>query len=393
MKFYKLGFFLWVLYFSACGLQRPENQGTWEISFGSELDDEFSCLVEESGVGYFAVGFVTDESTNSFGTYMKLDVRGEILWRTNESPDRSSVVETAVLSSDGYYLAAGSYESEDLSSQAFIKKFDPDGKVIWTKEFGGSGEDNFVSLVALSNGGILAGGRTTSYGQNRFDCYDFWLVEIDSNGNTLSSNTYGGLNHDDLNKVIATSDGGYLLLGGTFNEGIADSQDVWVVKIDRDKEMLWQTRFGDVAWDNGVWVDEQSNGSFAVTGCIADSEEEVLDYFLLILNQNGEISNSVLFETDSIDIGLFVSETSDGKYFLLGRSWKNGEKLRGFVSDADGNISWEESIDISDDEFGFPVSITSATKAIDGGVVLFGYKKEGNDKDFWIKKFYGGVNW
>ena len=60
-----------------------------------------------------------------------------------------------------------------------------------------------------------------------------WVVKIDKDGNEVWDKTYGGSEWDRADAVVSTSDGGYLLAGGTRSKG-AGSRDMWVVKIDKD---------------------------------------------------------------------------------------------------------------------------------------------------------------
>ena len=100
--------------------------------------------------------------------------------------------------------------------------------VMWSKTYGGEGEEVAHSLVETSDGGFALAGYTNSYGAG-FD--DFWLVKTDANGNMEWSQTYGGVEPDEANSLIQTSDGGYAIAGYTMSFGAGDS-DFWLIKTD-----------------------------------------------------------------------------------------------------------------------------------------------------------------
>jgi hypothetical protein len=49
---------------------------------------------------------------------------------------------------------------------------------------------------------------------------DYWIVKTDASGNIQWQNTIGGNDHEELNSIQQTSDGGYIL-GGLSNSNIS----------------------------------------------------------------------------------------------------------------------------------------------------------------------------
>ena len=60
---------------------------------------------------------------------------------------------------------------------------------------------------------------------------DIWVVRLDRRGNKVWEKTFGGPHDDSALSVLATQDGGYVIAGSTKSKG-AGSSDAWVLKLD-----------------------------------------------------------------------------------------------------------------------------------------------------------------
>ena len=102
-------------------------------------------------------------------------------------------------------------------------KVDSNGEKIWEQNFGGDLSDKVLDLELTSDGGILVGGESGSgqYGNKSSLSYgsaDYWIVRLDADGNKLWDRSYGGASADLLRDIQSTADGGFLLLGDSHSE-------------------------------------------------------------------------------------------------------------------------------------------------------------------------------
>lgn len=99
-------------------------------------------------------------------------------------------------------------------------RLDTNGNRIWDQSFGGSSWDDLYSVQQTADGGFILGGRSQSgLGGNKispnFGGQDYWVVRLDTDGNKLWERSFGGTSGDLFGQVCQTADGGFILVGGS----------------------------------------------------------------------------------------------------------------------------------------------------------------------------------
>ena len=100
--------------------------------------------------------------------------------------------------------------------------------ITWDKTYGGSGYDVANCLIQTTDSGYAVAGSTTSKGAGG---NDFWVIKLDEQGKKVWDKTYGGSGDDWAFSLIQTTDGGYAVAGLTYSKG-AGGDDFWVIKLD-----------------------------------------------------------------------------------------------------------------------------------------------------------------
>ena len=96
------------------------------------------------------------------------------------------------------------------------------------KSYSGGGNDEGLNAITTADRGSIVCGRTTSgtTGDN-----DGFLLKLDGQGLVQWSKKYGGSQHDELQFVIATTDGNYVAAGVSQSFG-QPAGTLWVIKTD-----------------------------------------------------------------------------------------------------------------------------------------------------------------
>jgi len=228
----------------------------WEKTYDAGGRDLGASICLTSDGGYLLIG---DSSGNIY--IIKVDSGGGIVWdRTFLDMAGSSIIATA----DNNFMIAGTkytIENNEFERDAMIMKINSNGIPVWTKTFGIE-QSRARSINPTSTGGYIAAGYTQG---SASDIREMYLINIDSNGNTIWIRNFGGDSNDYSDSVAQTSDGGFILTGSTDSFG-AGKFDVYLVKVDQGGSFQWQKTFGGTNSDHGRAVVLSSEDGFVITG-------------------------------------------------------------------------------------------------------------------------------
>ena len=206
---------------------------TWEKIFGGSEWDWVDSIVALTNGGFVAASYTDSKGAGKLDAWiLRLDKTGELLWeKTFGGPDNDTVASIAALA-DGGFVVAGWTEPKGTSDRdAWIFRLDRTGGLLWEKTFGGAEHENATSIVALPDGGFVVAGFTASKGAGESDV---WVLRLDKTGELLWEKTFGGPDKDVAASIIALTDGGFVVVGPTKSKG-AGSWDVWIFRLDPPK--------------------------------------------------------------------------------------------------------------------------------------------------------------
>jgi len=122
---------------------------------------------------------------------------------------------------DGTVVASGHVIPASGPHKAAAACVTTDGSTVWSRTYEGTTSRTFSDGTASDHGIVLAG-RIND---------DAWLVELDMNGDTLWTRSFGGSGSDAGTSVARADDGGYIMVGSTDSYG-AGGTDIYVIKTD-----------------------------------------------------------------------------------------------------------------------------------------------------------------
>jgi len=269
--------------------------------------------------------------------------------------------------SDGGYIVAGRTWSFGVDSgDIFLIKTDANGNVIWAKTYGGTDDDWVFSVQQTSDGGYIVAGYTESFGAGLGNIF---LIKTDANGNLQWAKTYGGTDYDWARSVQQTSDGGYIVAGGTWSFG-AGSWDIFLIKTDANGNIQWAKIYGGTDWYDAYSVRQTSDGGYIVAGETRSFGAGNYDIFLIKTDANGNLQWAKTYGGTDLDWAYSVQQTSDGGYIVAGTTGSFGAGWGDIFlikTDANGNIIWAKTYGGTDGDGAISVQQTS-----DGGYIVAG---------------------
>lgn len=188
-----------------------------------------------------------------------------------------------------YVVTGSSGGFDEYSSQTILMKVDKDGNQVWTKSYGGAGDDVGVRVMHVENEGFLIAGYSTSTDDGGFD---FVLYKTNEQGDLQWEKKYGGSNWEILHDAQLMQDGGVVLVGQT--EGpTTNGADIFMVRTDALGDTLWtkiiSTPEADVAYAidtlsaTEILIGGKSGNNGVSTGMLAkfniDGTEEWVSFY------------------------------------------------------------------------------------------------------------------
>lgn len=186
---------------------------------------------------------------------------------------------------------------------------------LWTRTYGGEGEDWFYSMVVTADSCFMLAGNTSSYGAGG---RDFWLVKTDVNGDTLWTRTYGGIGDDYCGDIIETSDSGYALVGYTTSYSNGQT-DIWLVKIDSDGIVLWSENYGADGYEFAFKIVQTYDDGYAIAGEFNHAAPSQGEFWVLKVSSSGDSLWSFLYhDSPTYETSKAIIETSANEIIAAG---------------------------------------------------------------------------
>ncbi len=358
---------------------------TWARTYGGTGDESGADGKQTRDGGYIEVG-----STTSFGTgirnvwAVRLDPDGGVIWQRAYGGTRDQRAHAVVETPDGGFVVAGTTTSFVNGRQsAWLLRLDSSGNVIWQKAINGTGINVAAEVAITSDNGYIVTGYTNSTGGPGFNV---WTFKLDSNGQILWQKTYGGLGNDVSHWVIQTSDGGFLVVGGTTPFGVPGGK-VLVLKLDSTGKIQWQRTYGN-GNDHGITGEQTLDGGYVITGWLNASTTGNDQYaWILRLDPQGNMIWQKGYGGIGENFGVYLTVLSDGGFLLNGITTQygsGGEDLWLLRLDSSGNAIWQKTYGGSgNDDPDSPVFPAS-----DGGYAMLADTTSfgAGSTDFWALK-------
>jgi hypothetical protein len=229
--------------------------------------------------------------------------------------------------------------------------------VDWQRGYGGFFREAEPSMIKIDPNRyiIVTSSNSRNNGDKTHDrcdtviaVFDIWMYCVDSAGTIIWQQRHSGFKNDASKSVIATSDGGFLIVGTSESDISCEKSqseygysDFWIVKTDSAGNKLWDKRHGG---SNGTdWAFsafETSDGGFIVggvsdsqlSGNVTDSIHGIKDAWVIKINSSGIKQWDNMYGAVNQEYLYDLIGTSDDGYIFTAWLSGNGTYPNGDVS-------------------------------------------------------------
>lgn len=332
----------------------------WATHFGgNQLDRVYAINAGVDGsiffTGYGKIAFPAIKSSPRHARdaiFGRLNQHtGELIWGRSLDGDVFSEGTDVLGLSQGKCLAGGRMNSLTFLdndtlfgnglTDGMLIKFGAQGAQIWSRNIGGTGEDDLYAVGMDRDENIVAGGYFSGTAQagtvtlNGTNGKDAYLTKMDSAGNFLWGTVFTGTGDAKVTCLKVAPDGS-VYFGGTFTDGLSvgsfnftsiASTDFFYGKTDANGIVQWAHHAGGSSLDlvEDIDIDEQENvylagffiGSLSLQGNNVVSGG-VDDLFFCKLDSSGNLSNFVHSAYQDTRDAFGVAADNQGNALLSG---------------------------------------------------------------------------
>lgn len=310
----------------------------WEKTYGRELSDIIYSIFETPSGGYVFGGHSLSPKmdTGYYNRYdfwvVEVDSRGYVIWSKFYGGYEDEQISGFLRTPDGGYILAGNagYYSgspeKNKDVDIWLVKIDSLGNILWEQKYGGSGDDSFNSISLSSDGGYNFSCSAINDGEFQADEIPYgyqWIYNIDINGNVLSKReSVAPISYDNS---LKTYDDGFLL--GSYERNEISGYDIKVEKTDSTGKVQWEKMFGGTKSDFLDYLYQDADGGYILAGTTSSSDGDIHsgnkgidDVWIVKVNSAGTLEWEKTCGSEKSDRFKSITQTTDSGYLILGYS-------------------------------------------------------------------------
>ncbi|MBL0329339.1 MAG: hypothetical protein IPP64_07970 [Bacteroidetes bacterium] len=244
------------------------------------------------------------------GIYVaKYSTDGKLLWA--KSPVGSGEAQGVGTDAKGNVFIGGFFRptiafdditlnsNSEESGDAFVAKYSPEGNAIWGRNFGGTGQE-IASCETDASGNVYLGGmffsktvNAENFSLTNNGVMNAFVAKYDNNGKLIWTKSAGGNNGeapatatrefyvDDNGNVYCTgSNWSEFTFAGKSIKPVAGSEDIFLLKYDKDGNELWGLDYGGSGRNAGRGITTDKNGNIFLTGSFDEKALKIDNYTL-----------------------------------------------------------------------------------------------------------------
>jgi hypothetical protein len=307
----------------------------WTRQFGADAISSVTGVATDAAGRVYVVGSTTGaldgvEAETRDAFVRAYDADGQVLWTRQFGALRGDRAHGVATDPSGHVYVVGSTGGDEFGyiyDDAFLRSYDANGDHRWTREFGTSDEDVAMGVAADADGHVYVTGHTLPMADATIvGDADVFLRSYDADGHLRWDLDIGTPEHDHAQAIAVARSGHVYVAGDTVGalEGAnLGEQDVFVASFDAQGEPRWTRQFGTSGRDSAGGIAVGPGGTVYVVGGVFVPVEGYRighqDSFLRAYRADGTLDWARQFGTDEHDVAHAVAVDHVGAAVVVGQ--------------------------------------------------------------------------
>lgn len=219
---------------------------------------------------------------------------------------------------DGYLLTGYTTSYDGTDKDVILAKLDSGGTVKWYKRYGGTEDDEGISLFKMDTNYVIVS-YTRSFGSSQDKLY---ILKVNSVGDIIETLTYSIDNQILIPRnAIKTKDGGLAISGGSTL--LSTRGNSFLLKLDGALNVDWFKMYAlQGAGMGGISIQETQDSGYVLLSYAEEIGNGDLSTHILKVNKAGIMEYEKTYSINSDDVGHLdassIQETQDSSYLISG---------------------------------------------------------------------------
>jgi len=265
----------------------------WSRQFGTGIGEEAGAVAVDGSHNVF-VGGITwgslfgPNAGGSDGFLRKYDYQGTVLWTTQfGTPKDDWVYDVTTEGSGGAYVVGytgplsrpGAHDTD-----AYVRRYDASGGLLWAKTIGTQADDSAFGVAVDRSGNAYVGGWTAGslFAANAGDA-DVFLCKYDASNNLVWGRQVGSAGPDwSANHCLALDPSGNIYIGGLTTGDLGGPnpnlyRQLFLIKYTPEGDLAWKKQYAQWSNSSGGHLAANAAGKIGMTGEWNDALANRLD--------------------------------------------------------------------------------------------------------------------
>ncbi len=153
----------------------------WEFTIGGEFDESARCIAKSTTGEYLLFGMTKSiVPERNLALLIKINSNGDVLWQKAYDFGSDVVIFSATEFANTEFVAVGGIMAQNNYYDFFVFEVNANGEILWAKGFGGEDTDLASSVAKGINNELFVAGWTFSFGKG---ISDILVLNLDGDGN------------------------------------------------------------------------------------------------------------------------------------------------------------------------------------------------------------------